>query len=89
MTSSAGRLDLWMHPDGNPTSVVGDGDGLAITVQGDANVAGVSIDGFIHSVVDDFPNQMMETVFPGASNVHTGAFAYRLRPSRTVMSFAV
>ena len=42
--------------------------------------AGMSRDGLVHRIVEDFRRQMMQRAFISAADIHAGAFAYRLEP---------
>ena len=51
-------LGMLVHWD--PATVVRNGHGVSVLVQRHYDFGGVAVHGFVHRVVEDFPNQMME-----------------------------
>ena len=60
--------------DGNAAAVVDDGDGV-VDVNGDFDLVGKSGEGFVHGVVDDFIDEMVQSHLAGRTDVHGGTFA--------------
>ena len=68
---------------GDPSTVVFDGYApIGIDRDGDARSEFVS--GFVHRVIDDFPDDVVHTAQVGISDVHTGTNADRLQPLKDV-----
>ena len=59
-----------VHPDGDASTVVDDLD-ATVFEEGDLDLAGVAGHGLVDGVVDDFPDQVVETAFTGGTDVHT------------------
>jgi hypothetical protein len=76
-----GRTDtLGVHPDGNPSSIVDDGDG-ALRVNDDLNGVAVAGQVFVDRVVDCFPDQVMKArSVMRIADVHARALPYGLEP---------
>jgi hypothetical protein len=75
-----GRLALADHDAGrDATAVVHDLD-PAVWHQGDLDVVGVAGERLIDGVVDNLPDQVMQTTLAGGADVHAGALADRLQP---------
>src|SRR3954468_15357084 len=75
-----GFLVLRHHVHGDAAAVVGDGDGLAVLVQGHLDARGVPVDHLVHRVVEDLPEQGVVAAPLGAADIHGGPFADRLEP---------
>ena len=71
------RLRLNVH--GDAAAVVGDGDGIAL-VDGHGDVPAVARQRFIHGVVHDLIDQMVQTRHTGRADVHAGPLSDRLQP---------
>jgi hypothetical protein len=69
-----------MLVDGNAAAVVGHRDRAAVLVQRERDVRGEAVHGFVHGVVEDLPDEMMEAGRADATDVHAGALANRLEP---------
>ena len=65
-------LQRWVNVHGDATSVVGNGNG-AVVVQHHVNFVGKAVGGFVHSVVYNFPQQVVKTLPACCADVHTGA----------------
>src|SRR6202522_977106 len=63
-----------MHVHGNAAAVVNYGDAV-VFVHGDVDLVAESGHGFVHGIVGDFPDQVMQSHFTGGTDVHRGAFA--------------
>jgi hypothetical protein len=72
-----GEFRVWFHRDA--AAIVAHGEGI-IGVQFDFDARGVPGDGFVHRVVEDFGDEVMQRAFIGAADIHAGAFAHRLQP---------
>ena len=59
-----GTLLRSMHIDGNAAAVVNHGDGI-VGVHGDIYFVRVTGHGFVNGIVDDFPDEVMQTHFTG------------------------
>ena len=65
------RLAVLSHrSDRHPPPVVGDGDGV-IGVDGYQDLRAVPGECLVYGIVDDLPNEVVETSRPRGSNVHT------------------
>ncbi len=60
-----------------PLSVTVD---VAVGAQMHLDEGGVPGDGFVHRVVDDFREQVVQRLLVGAADIHAGAAADRLQP---------
>ena len=67
-----------MGVDRDSASVVDDGDPVA-GFQTQFNAAGMTGDGLVHGIVQDFGDQVVQRVLIGAADVHARAAAYRLQ----------
>ena len=67
-----------VHVDGDASAVVDDGDGV-VFVDGHFDVAGISREGFVDGVVDNFIHKVMEALFRNVAYVHCRAFAHGLQ----------
>jgi hypothetical protein len=73
-----GRLVVLVHdPDGDAAAVIGDRDRV-VGVDGDDEAAAVPGECFVDGVVDHLVDEMVEAARAGGTDVHAGAFAYRL-----------
>ena len=80
---------LFLHRAGGDTpAVVGHPD-TAVGQQRDVDLGAVAGHGLVHRVVDDLPDQVVQTGRSGRSDVHPGSLPDRVQPSRTVMSSAL
>ena len=70
-----GLLFGGVHVHGNAAAVVDHGDAVVV-VHGDVDFVAIAGHGFVHRVVDDFPDEMMQTHFAGRADVHRGAHAH-------------
>ncbi len=75
-----GALVLRVHVDGNAASVVGNGDRLAVLVQGDDDAIAVAVHRLVDRVVEQLPDEVMEAGAVDPADVHAGPFADRLQP---------
>ncbi len=64
-------LELRMILDRNAAAVVGDGD-KAVVVHLDLDEGRMARDCFVHRVVDDFGEQVMQRALVGAADIHAG-----------------
>ncbi len=71
-----GTLFRSVHIDGNAAPVIHYGHGI-VGVHGDIYFVGVTGHGFVNGIVDDFPNQVMQTHFAGGADVHGRAQTHR------------
>src|ERR1700730_816317 len=85
---SGGTLFGGVHVHGNAAAVVYDGDGI-IGVNGYVDFVGEPSHGFVHGVVDHFPDQMVETQFAGGPNIHGGAKADGFQAAEDLNGFRV
>ena len=53
---------------------------MAVFVQFDFDPCGVACNGFVHRVVDDFGDHVVQGAVVVAADIHAGAFADRLQP---------
>jgi hypothetical protein len=58
-------------------------------VQHDVDVRGVAVHRLVHRVVENLPDQVVQTVVPTPPMYMPGRLRTGSSPSRTVMSFAV
>ena len=77
-----------MHVHGDAAAVVGDGDGI-IGVHGNVDFVGEAGHGFVHGIVNDFPNQVMQTHFAGGADVHRRTQAHGLQAAENFNGFSV
>ncbi len=63
-----------VHVDGDAAAVVDYGDAVVV-VHGDVDLVAEAGHGFVHGIVGNFPDQMVETHFTGGADVHGGALA--------------
>ena len=68
-----------MRIDRDAAAVVGDGQ-KAVGAKFDLDERRMPGQRFVHGVVDDFGEQMVQRLFVGAADIHAGAAAYRLEP---------
>jgi len=68
--------------DRDAAAVVLDGDRLAVLVQRHPDVVGEAVDHLVDRVVDDLPQQVVIAAVIDAADVHAGALANRLEPTR-------
>ena len=68
-----------MRIDGDAASVIGDGE-EAVGGQLHLDEVGMTRQGLVHRVVDDFGEQMVQRLFVGSADIHAGAAAHRLEP---------
>jgi len=66
-----------VRADGNAAPIIGDGK-ITIRVQFNFYAGGVSCDGFVHRVVDNFGKEMMQSAVICTANIHARAQADRL-----------
>ena len=52
---------------------------LVVLAEVHFNAAGVSGDGLVHGIVEDFGNQMVQGFFVGATDIHAGPTAHGLK----------
>jgi hypothetical protein len=76
---------LLVHGDRDAAAVVDDGDRV-VRVDRDVDLGGVAGEGLVDRVVDDLPDEVVQTADAGRADVHARALANRLEPLRTVMS---
>ena len=72
-----GQARLAVKVDRDAAAVVFDGAG-SVLVQGDGDARTETVGGFVHAVIDDFPDQVMEARGVGGPDVHPRAFANTL-----------
>ena len=63
-----------VHVHGNAAAVVDHGDAVVV-VHDDVDLVAVAGHRFVNGVVDNFPDEMVQTHFAGRADVHRGAFA--------------
>ena len=68
---------LRVRIDRNAAAVIGNGE-EAVGAEFDFDEGGVSRQGLVHGIVDDFGEQMMQRLFVGAPDIHAGPAAHRL-----------
>ena len=73
-----GLLEFRHDVDGDAAPVVGDGDGLAVLVQGDLDARGEAVDHLVDRVVEDFPEEMVVAAGVDPADVHGGPLAHGL-----------
>src|SRR5690606_11479121 len=66
---------LGVDVHGDAATVVADGDG-AVHVDGDVDAFAVAGEVFVHGVVEDFGDAVVQGAFVGASDIHAGLFAH-------------
>ncbi len=74
-----GLLHLGMPVHGNPTAVVGDGDRGAVGMKRHFDGGGVAVHRLVDTVVEDLPDEVVESLRGNAADVHAGAFAHGLQ----------
>ena len=74
-----GNTQLFVNAYRDTPAVVADGGG-AILVEGDGNLVGIAVGGFVYSVVYDLPQQVMEPLGARGAYIHTGAHAHGVQP---------
>ena len=74
----AGYAVLGMDIDGDAASVVADGDG-AVDVDGDVDAFAVAGEVFVHGVVENLGDAVVESALVGAADIHAGLFANGLQ----------
>src|SRR6185312_15543046 len=52
----------------------------AVRQQCNAHFSGVAGEGFVDTIVDDFPHQVVQAFDTGSADVHTWPLTYRLKP---------
>src|SRR5579875_133454 len=62
--------------DGDTTAIVADRDSIAVFVQRHRDGIGEAVQIFIDSIIDDLPNEMMQSLGIDAADVHRRPFAY-------------
>ncbi len=62
--------------DRDAAAIVGDGQ-VAVIGQLDLDPVGEARDGFVHGVVEDFGEEVVEGALVGAADIHAGTFADR------------
>jgi hypothetical protein len=75
----AGKLRMVFHRDA--AAIVGDGE-IAIRIKLDFDEIGMSGDGFVHRVVDDFGEKVVQRALVGAADIHARAAPHRLEALR-------
>jgi hypothetical protein len=70
----AGKLRMVLHRDA--AAIVGDGQ-IAIGIKLDFNEIGMSGDSFVHRVVDDFGEKVVQRAFVGAADIHARTTPHR------------
>src|SRR5690606_15823899 len=73
------RLRLRMLVDGHPAPVVLNRDRRTVLVQHDGDVRGMAVHRLVDGVVEDLPDEMVETGRPDSADVHAGPAANRLQ----------
>ena len=63
-----------VHVHGNAAAVVDHGDAVVV-VHGDVDFVAVAGHRFVHGIVDDFPDEMVQAHFAGGTDVHRGTLA--------------
>jgi hypothetical protein len=71
-------LRLRVFVDRNAAPVITDRDRRLIVMQRDVDVRGIAVHGFIDGVVEDLPDQMVQSGRADAPDVHAGTLANRL-----------
>ena len=67
-----------MLVNGNAATVITNGYRV-VGIKANFNPIGVSCDGFIHRVIKNFANQMVQGAFICAADIHAGALANRFQ----------
>ena len=70
---------LFVYVGGHAPAVVLNG-GRAVLPQFYAYFVGIAVCGFVYGVIDDFPEDMVQSPHAGGTDVHAGAHAHRLKP---------
>ena len=65
--------------NGNTAPVIHNGNGV-VRVDFYGNLVTEACKRFIHGVIYNFINQMMQTLCAGGADIHTGALSHRLQP---------
>src|SRR5579884_867899 len=60
-------------------AVIGHGDGIAALVQRDRDRVGITVEVFIHGIVNNFPHEVVQSLAVHAADVHRRPFANRLK----------
>ena len=68
-----------MRVDGNAAAVVENGE-AAVFEKLNLDAARMSGDRFVHGVVEDFSEEMVQRLLVRAADIHAGAFADRFEP---------
>ena len=68
-----------MRIDGDAAAIVGDAE-EAVGGEFDLDEGGMARQRFVHRVVDDFGEQMMQRLLVGAADIHAGPTPHRLQP---------
>lgn len=69
-----------MDVDGDPAAIIMNRDGIPGFVQRDLNMIGIGIQVFVHRIIDNFPDEVMQSLGVGTTDVHRGANANRFEP---------
>ena len=67
-----------VHRNRNTTAVVSNLH-AAVGKQTNLNLGGITRHGLVDRVINDLPNQVVQTAHAGRTDVHTGAFADRFQ----------
>ena len=65
--------------DGDPAAVIGHRHRVVI-VNRDVDLGAISRHGFVHGVVDNFVDQVVQPHFAGRADIHGGPQPHRLQP---------
>src|SRR4029077_2445518 len=74
-----GRHARGVHRDGDAAAVVTDLD-TAVLEQSHVHPGGVAGHRLVHRVVDDLPNEVVQTALTGGADVHARSFADGVQP---------
>ncbi len=83
-----GTLFGGVHVDGNAAAIVDDRDGI-VGVHGDVDFIGKTGHGFVDGIVDNFPDQVMQTHLAGGTDVHGGAQTNGFESAKDLDGFCV
>ena len=70
--------ELGVHVHGDAAAIVTDRHRVARLVQRHRDAVGVTVEVFIDGVIDDFPDQMVQSLLVRIADIHRWPFAHRL-----------
>ena len=80
------RHSLFMQADGNSAAIVRDRAGT-IRLQNDNNLIAASRKMLVHRIIHDFIDQVVQSLSPGASDIHAGTHPHRFQPFQHTDAF--